>query len=158
MAHAMGCGLIAITSGDRELCWDAALAKGLPIYGLRDDLILTMTRLRAASVMSALAFGVFHCVKGKAFATMQLEDERQGVTWSGGPEDLSTAVILREGYEAQRLSGPAGEWRDRGNEGVVRLRMTAPSHQGGGLWSQPRFIMPGAQAMPKMGPQPGSQQ
>lgn len=149
MAHVMGCHLMAITSPARELCWDAALAKGLPIYGVRDELRLTMTRIRATSVLSALAFGVFDCRNGSDLSGLSIEDHREGVRWAGGPESMETAIVLREGYEIPQAPGPAGEWRDRGNEGVVRLRAQAGDAT---LWSQPRFIMPGAQGMPQGGP------
>jgi len=155
MAHAQGCGLLAIETGEGELCWDAALAKGLPIYGLRDELRMVCRRVAATSVLSALAFGVFDCRQGAELEAVQVHDDRNGVAWSGGPDDLQVSVILREGYEVHQANGPAGQWRDRGNEGVVRLRMTTPS--GAKLWSQPRFIMPGAQAMPQLNTLPESE-
>ena len=116
-------GLLAITDGSRELCWDAALAKGLPIYGLRDELRLSMTRLRAASVLSALAFGVFDCRNGADLNQVVIDDHREGVRWSGGPQQMETTVVLREGYEIPQAAGAQGEWRDRGS------RRSAPALQ-----------------------------
>ena len=145
MAHAMGCGLLAIDEPSRELCWDAALAKGLPIYGIRDELRLSLTRQRASSILSALAFGVFDCRNGTALDEVSVEDHREGVRWSGVPDSAQTVIVLREGYEIPQPPGAEGAWRDRGNEGVVRLRMRADDAC---LWSQPRFVMPGARGMP----------
>lgn len=140
MVHAQGCGLLAIDSPEREACWDAALAKGLPIYGVRDEIRCSCRRLSAASVFASLAFGNFTCRRG--LPHLSITDDRRSVSWQGGPDGLSTTVIIREGFEAATIAGGSGRWADRGSEGVVRLRQVADDGQ---LWSQPRFIMPAAQ-------------
>jgi hypothetical protein len=136
MAHAEGARLVSIDTADDEACWDAALSKGLPIYGLRGEIVASVRRATSIDLLGALAYGLFHCREGLV-ATV-ITEERSGVSWEI-PAAESVQVILRDGFEAASIPGPSGSWTDRGDEAVVRL---VASGSEGRLWTQPRFIMP----------------
>lgn len=138
MAHAQGCGLIAIDSPERELCWDAALGKGLPCYGVRDTLHLECPRATPQAALSALAFGLFTCHNG--WTGLQINEDRNGVSWSSEDgRSVQARVLVRDGFEMASMDGAQGSWRDRGDEGTVRLHISDGTHA---VWTQPRFIMP----------------
>ncbi|TVR43525.1 MAG: hypothetical protein EA402_09490 [Planctomycetota bacterium] len=138
MVHAQGCGLVAIDGPERLACWDEALAKGLPIYGLRDYLHLELNRPQPSAVLAALAFGNFSCRRG--LDQVVITEDRFGVSWQD-PEhrQLSVSAVLRQGFEAPLGAAAEGRWQDSGHEGVVRLYLC---HDAGEIWTQPRFIMP----------------
>ncbi|TVR13233.1 MAG: hypothetical protein EA401_07335 [Planctomycetota bacterium] len=138
MAHAQGCGVLAIDTAQRELCWDAALGKGLPCYGIRDMLRLDCTRPNPQAALSALAFGLYFCHDG--WPGVRITEDRQGISWAS--EDgcnLQARVLIRDGFEVACIEGPQGSWKDRGDEGTVRLHLSNGVHN---IWTQPRFIMP----------------
>jgi hypothetical protein len=134
---ASGVRLFAITSEADEQCWDAMLTHGQPIYGIRDTVACPVRQAHPAAIISALAYGTFTCEAGLSVAV--LDETRSGVSWEL-PENAETSVIVRDGFEADRITGHKGAWKDRGNENYVRLMMRSAS---GSAWTQPRFIAPG---------------
>ncbi len=131
---AEGVRLFAITRSDDEVCWDIALSAGQPIYGVRGTVACDLARPSPAAALAALAYGGFTCEEG--LSLVRLDEEPTGVRWTL-PTVGEAAVIVRGGYEAARIAGEAGEWRDRGGEGYVRVALTAAS---GRCWTQPRFV------------------
>lgn len=136
IAFAEGVRLFAIATAADEAAWDAMLSLGQPVYGVRGAIACACRTTHPGAVISALAYGTFTCEEGLPVAV--LDESRQGVKWSL-PQDADTAVIIRNGFEAGHIQGTAGEWRDRGSEGYVRLVMRSPT---GTAWTQPRFIAP----------------
>jgi hypothetical protein len=134
---ASGVRLFAIISEADEQCWDAMLTHGQPIYGVRDTVACPVRQAHPAAIISALAYGTFTCEAGLAVSV--LDETRTGVAWEL-PEIAETSVIVRDGFEAERISGKTGAWKDRGNESYVRLIMRS---ENGTAWTQPRFIAPG---------------
>ena len=61
--------------------------------------------------------------------------------WECARDEAEATVIIRGGHEAAHLRGAAGEWRDRGNEGYVRIALRAGADA---CWTQPRLIAPRA--------------
>lgn len=136
IAFAEGARLFAITTAADEAAWDAMLTLGQPVYGVRGTIACACRTAHPGAVISALAYGTFTCEEGLPVAV--LDESRQGVKWSL-PQDAETVVIIRNGFEAGHIKGTAGEWRDRGSEGYVRLVMRSSR---GTAWTQPRFIAP----------------
>lgn len=143
MALAQGVRLFGITTDADEACWDAALSAGLPVYGLRGGLRIDLGAARrrdATAALLALAYGLFTC--GEDLHPTMLEETRSGVAWRF-PQPVTTRVIVRDGFEADRHTGAAGAWRDRGTEGYVRLVFSRDDRC---CWSQPRLVMAGPTA------------
>ncbi|HEX3135408.1 MAG TPA: hypothetical protein VHX44_17725 [Planctomycetota bacterium] len=136
IAFSQGVRLFAIADAANEACWDAMLSLGQPVYGVRGIIACACRTAHPGAVISALAYGTFTCEEGLAVSV--LDESRQGVKWTL-PAAADTAVIVRDGFEAGRISGTTGEWQDRGSEGFVRLVMRSPV---GTAWTQPRFIAP----------------
>jgi len=134
IALADGVRLFAITRDADVACWDAALALGVPVYGVRGCLVADLVRARPANLLSALAYGGALSCDG--LEPEALLEDRQGVRWT-----LSAAgegvVIVRQGFEMARIAGREGQWIDRGNEGYVRVELHTAD---GACWTQPRFI------------------
>jgi hypothetical protein len=143
IGYAVGTRLFAIADEADEACWDAMLTLGQPIYGVRGTVVCEALRPQAASVLSALAYGQFVCEEG--LALKRLDEDRERVAWDAGREDAEATVLIRGGYEAARLRGASGEWRDRGSEGYVRVTIRSGA---GTCWTQPRLIMPKAPTKP----------
>jgi hypothetical protein len=143
IGYAVGTRLFAIAGEADEACWDAMLSLGQPIYGVRGTVVCEALRPQAASVLSSLAYGQFVCEEG--LALRRLDEDRERVAWDAGRADAEAAVVIRGGYEAARLRGATGEWRDRGNEGYVRVTIRSGTDA---CWTQPRLIMPKAGAKP----------
>lgn len=137
--YAEGCRLFGITTEADEASWDAMLTRARPVYGVRGLLACDALRPHPASVLSALQYGLFTCEEG--LSLRRLAEDRLGVAWDTGREDASTTVVIRDGYEAATIAGAAGEWKDRGSEGYVRLVVRAGLDA---CWTQPRLIAPGA--------------
>ena len=135
MPLAQGIHLLGIGSEADEACWDAALSQGIACYGLRGTVTAEVGRCDARALILALRFGCFTCHEG---FTLRLDEQRDGVSWSS-EQDGSVSVIVRGGFEAGQLSARAGEWRDTGSEGYVRL---VASGADGRCWTQPRLVMP----------------
>lgn len=133
---AEGVRLLAIADERDLLCWDRALTLGMPIYGVRGTLVCDLLRPTADNVLSALGFGAFRCEEG--LAPVELAEDPYGVRWRLAEAGEAT-VIVRGGFEAHRQRGVAGEWRDGGGEGYVRMEFSTAS---GRCWTQPRFIAP----------------
>lgn len=134
IAFTEGIRLFAIAEPADEACWDAMLSLARPVYGLRGTIACECLSLHPGALISALAYGNFVCEEG---LTLEAFDEhRIGVDWRAGV-DTEAAVIVRGGFEAARVSGRAVTWRDRGNEGYVRLVIRGG---GGAVWTQPRFV------------------
>jgi hypothetical protein len=138
IAYAEGARLIGIASEADEACWDAMLTAARPVYGVRGTLACEVMTPRATSVLSALAYGLFVAEEGLSLG--RLEEDRAHVAWDCGRAEAAATVLIREGFEAGRIAGAAGEWRDRGSEGYVRVVVRAG---GDACWTQPRFIAPG---------------
>jgi hypothetical protein len=136
IAFSQGVRLFAIAEAADEACWDAMLSLGQPVYGVRGTIACACRTAHPGAVISALAYGTFTCEEGLAVSV--LDESRQGVKWTL-PIAADTAVIVRDGFEAGRISGITGEWQDRGSEGFVRLVMRSSA---GTAWTQPRFIAP----------------
>ncbi len=131
---AEGVRLFAVADAADEACWDEALSAGQPIYGVRGSIACELARPSPAAALAALAYGAFTCEEG--LSPTLLDEDRTGVRWRfAAPVDAT--VIVRGGYEAARIPGASGEWRDRGGEGYVRVVFTG---EGGRCWSQPRFV------------------
>ncbi len=130
-----GVRLFSIASDADEACWDAMLSLGQPVYGVRGLIACEVLRPHPASVLSALAYGLFVCEEGARLVSL-LED-RAGVAWEVADAAAKATVVIRGGYEAAILTGASGSWKDRGNEGYVRVVVRAGE---GACWTQPRFI------------------
>jgi len=141
MPFADGVRLIGIGSEADEACWDAALTLARPVYGVRGLISCEVLRPHPASVLSALAYGVFVCEEGLTLS--ELQEDRRGVRWVSGRADAVAGVVIRDGYEAASLPGPAGQWRDLGSEGYVRVVVRAGNDA---CWTQPRFVAPSGAA------------
>jgi hypothetical protein len=133
---AEGVRLFAIADERDVPCWDRALTLGLPVYGVRGAVVCDLLRPTPENLLSALGYGAFHCAEG--LIPIELAEDPMGVRWRLS-ESGEAAVIVRGGFEAQRQRGVAGEWRDGGGEGYVRIEITTPK---GRCWTQPRFIAP----------------
>ncbi len=139
IALAEGVRLLAIDSDADEACWDAALACGLPVYGVRGVCVLDVARADPAAAILALGLGGFTCGDREL---AELTEDRVGTGWRVAGDDADAAVatvIVRGGFEAATIRGPAGAWRDRGDEGLVRVVVRTPT---GTCWTQPRFVAP----------------
>ncbi|MBA2481717.1 MAG: hypothetical protein H0V44_13725 [Planctomycetes bacterium] len=136
IAFAEGLRLFAIASEADEACWDTMLSLGQPVYGVRGTLACEVMRPRPASVLSALAYGLFTCEEG---LSLRLHEDRAGVAYEVDRDDAVGTVIIRNGFEATRLTGRRGEYRDLGTEAYVRLVVRAGTAV---CWTQPRFIAP----------------
>ena len=136
IGFALGVRLFAIADAADEACWDAMLSLGQPVYGVRGTIACACRTAHPGAVISALAYGTFTSEDGLAVAL--LDESREGVKWTL-PIAAETSVIVRDGFEAGRINGISGAWRDRGTEGYVRLIMRSVS---GSAWTQPRFIAP----------------
>jgi hypothetical protein len=89
------------------------------------------------ALLSALAYGLFTCEEGLSVSA--LREDRAGVAWEVDDDAAVATVVIRSGFEAARLAGRSGAWRDRGNEGYVRVTIRG---RAGACWTQPRFIAP----------------
>ncbi len=139
IALADGVRLIAIDNDVDEACWDAALACGMPVYGVRGVCALDVARADATSAILALGLGGFTCGDREL---AQLIEDRAGTRWrvAGADADAAVAtVVVRGGFEAAEIRGAEGTWVDRGDEGSVRVVVRTPS---GSCWTQPRFVAP----------------
>ena len=134
IALAEGMRLFAITTVADEACWDAMLSLGQPVYGLRGTVACDCRTTRPTAVISALAYGNFTCEEGLSLT--RLDETPQGIDYATAA-DSEAAVIIRGGFEAAKLSGRQGSWRDRGNEAYVRLVVRDGQ---GACWTQPRFV------------------
>jgi len=134
IALADGVRLFAITQEADLACWDAALALGVPVYGVRGCLVADLVRARPANLLSALAYGGALCCDG--LEPVALLEDRHGVRWTL-PVPGEGAVIVRQGFEIARIAGSEGQWIDRGNEGYIRMELRTAA---GNCWTQPRFI------------------
>jgi hypothetical protein len=132
-----GVRLFAIARPDDLACWDATLSRGQPTYGIRGTLACDVLTPRPAGVLSALAYGLFVCEEGLQLTAFA--EDRAGVSWTCADPAAEATVIVRGGYEAARLPGPTGAWKDLGNEAYVRLVIRTPT---GACFTQPRFIGP----------------
>jgi len=139
IALAEGVRLFALTTPADVVCWDAALALTMPVYGVAGTCVCELVRPRPANAISALAYGGFLACEGLV-PTSLLED-RTGVRWelpaSAAPAEAD--VIVRGGFSAAQTQGLTGSWTDQGNEGSVRVQFSGAD---GRCWTQPRFIMP----------------
>ncbi|MBA3707817.1 MAG: hypothetical protein H0W83_03225 [Planctomycetes bacterium] len=136
ISFADGLRLFAIGNEADEACWDAMLSLGQPVYGVRGILACDALRPHPASVLSALAYGLFTCEQGLRLA---LHEDRVGVAYECDRDDAVGTVIIRDGFEALRLTGRSGAYRDRGTEGYVRLVVRSGEDA---CSTQPRFIAP----------------
>ncbi len=149
--YADGVRLFSIVRPEDESCWDALLAYGQPVYGVRGIVSLEASTAHPAGVMSALAYGLFTCDEGLSLTG--LHEDRAGVAYACDHATTAT-VLIRHGFEAAELHGAADQqvrWLDRGNEAVVRLVITdAEGHR---CSTQPRFVVPqrGAEAKAETG-------
>jgi hypothetical protein len=136
IAFAQNVRMFAITTPEDEQTWDAMLSLGQPVYGVRGIVACACRTAHPGAVISALAYGTFTCEEG--LAVSKLDESRHGVSWEL-PVTAETTVVVRDGYEADRIVGTQGSWQDRGSEGYVRLVMRSAN---GTAWTQPRFIAP----------------
>jgi hypothetical protein len=134
IAFAEGIRLFAIAEPADEACWDAMLSLARPVYGLRGTVACDCRSLHPGALISALAYGNFVCEEGLTLE--RFDEQRSGVDWRAAG-DCEATVIIRGGFEAARVAGREGAWRDRGSEGYVRLVIRGG---GGALWTQPRFV------------------
>jgi len=137
MSFADGVRLVGIGSEEDEACWDVALTLARPVYALRGTIRCQVLQAHPASVLSALAYGVFTCEEGLRLSS--LREDRSGVSWACDRADAVANVIIRDGYEVATISGPTGSWKDSGKEGYVRVVVRAGDDA---CWTQPRFVAP----------------
>ena len=140
--YADGARLFAIATLADEACWDALLATGQPVYGIRGIASMELMRATAPAVISALAYGLFTCDEGLSLTG--LHEDRAGVAYACDRATAAT-VIIRGGFEAETLRGAPGAQvvrKDRGNEAVVRLVIS--DADGNRCSTQPRFVVPSA--------------
>lgn len=137
MALADGPRLLDIATPEDEACWDELLSLARPVYGVRGQLACEVLSPRPASVLSALAYGMFVCEEGLALE--RLLEDRVHVAWRVADPACRTSVIIRGGFEATTIVSAEGAWQDQGHEGYVRLVLRTA---GGACWTQPRFIAP----------------
>lgn len=138
--YAEGVRLFAISQPADEACWDALLAHGQPVYGVRGIVSIEVMTPHPAGVVSALAYGLFTCDEGLSLTG--LHEDRAGVAYACACATTAT-VLIRHGFEAAELRGEAHaqvRWLDRGNEAVVRLVITDAT--GNRCSTQPRFVVP----------------
>ncbi len=138
--YAEGVRLFSIVRPADEACWDALLAHGQPVYGVRGIVTVEVMTLHPAGVVSALAYGLFTCDEGLSLTG--LHEDRAGVAYACDRPTTAT-VLIRHGFEAAEIRGAADEqvrWLDRGNEAVVRLVIN--DADGNRCSTQPRFVVP----------------
>jgi hypothetical protein len=133
---AEGVRLLGVAGEGGLACWDRALTLGLPMYGVRGTVACDLVRPTPANVLGSLGFGAFTCEEGLVPA--ELSEDPHGVAWRL-PTPGEASVVVRGGFEAARIVGAAGSWRDAGSEGYVRIEFAAG---GGRCWTQPRFVAP----------------
>jgi len=131
-----GINLLGVCDDADEGCWDRALSRGIPCYGVCGDCHLPDARPRARSILAGLAYGNFLTGPGPV---PDLREDREGVSWSGAGRGAEVAVVVRGGFEASRIRGDEGSWRDRGSEAYVRLVFELDGRL---VRSQPRMVMP----------------
>jgi hypothetical protein len=132
-----GVRLFAISTPADVGCWDAALSRGLPVYGLRGTIAADVLTPRPTGVISALAYGLFLCEEGLRLT--HFNEDRAGLTWTCAESDAVATVVARGGFEIATIPGPTGSWQDLGNEAYVRVVVRRGD---GACWTQPRFISP----------------
>ncbi len=137
MAFAEGVRLMSIASAEDEACWDECLTHGRPVYGVRGRQACEILAPKPASLLSALAYGLFVCEEG--LEMRELHEDRTQVGWDTGRSETIASVVVRDGFEAARISGAQGRWVDQGRELYVRVVLRAGQD---GCWTQPRFIAP----------------
>ncbi len=138
IAAAEGVRLFAMADADDEACWDAMLALGQPVYGLRGRQRIDCAVLHPASAISSLAFGMYVCEDGMEVA--ELHEDRAGVRWRiAGTGPAEAQVIGRGGFPLATIAGTSGAYADTGREGVVRVVLARGS---GRAWTQPRLVAP----------------
>lgn len=140
IALAAGVRLFGFADEADLACWDAALAAGLPVFGVRGTVVTSAVRPDALAMLSALAYGNVLCEEG--LHLRRCDETPQGVDIAAD-EELEATVVIRGGFEAARLTGRELRWRDQGHEGSVRLVVRGPS---GTCWTQPRFVAPPGKA------------
>jgi hypothetical protein len=137
MSFADGVRLLAIESEEDEACWDVALTLARPVYGLRGAIRCQVLQPHPASVLSALAYGLFVCEESLSLSSLQ--EDRSGVSWQCERDDATASVIIRDGFEVASIPGRGGSWSDSGKEGYVRVVIRAGT---AACWTQPRFVAP----------------
>lgn len=134
-----GVRLFGVTSDADMRCWDAILSTGQPVYGVCGQTTLDVQSARATSALSALAYGLFTSDTGLSLTG--LHEDRAGVVYAC--DRATTAeVIIKGGFEGGELRGEANAqitWKDRGNEGYVRLAIQ--DADGNRCLTQPRFVV-----------------
>ncbi len=141
---AEGVRLFGIGTEPDVAAWDGLLALGQPVYGVRGRLTVDVLRPHPASILSALAYGLFTADEG--LLPDGLREDRTGITYQVD-RPTTASVVIRHGYEAAILRGAADQpvtWRDQGNELVVRLVIS--DGRGGTCWTQPRFVAAAAKS------------
>jgi hypothetical protein len=129
--HALGLrGVILTGAAADEAAWERLLAAGLPLWALSTFVAGT------GDVLSSLMYGNFICAQEEAALPIGWQEDREGIAWQDGPP---FELLDRHGFVLHAGTG-AGAWRDRGDEGLVRVRWRHPS--GALAWSQPRLIAP----------------
>ncbi len=136
MALAEGVRLVAVADPADEACWEALLATAVPVYGLRGVAVVDVLSAHPASVLSALAYGVFLACDG--LEPQSYDEDRSGMRWSTH-EPVQATVLAKGGFEVQTTTGCVGAYQDQGFEAYVRLQLRGPT---GVCLGQPRFIMP----------------
>ena len=143
IAFAEGVRLLDIRQDADVACWDAGLTLGLPLYGVRGELVVDVLNPHPASVLSSLAYGLFFCREVPQPSQGQLDaislDERRDGLRLELDRSADITVVVRGGFEAEQHAGNVFERADQGGEGYVRLHARSDSGQ---LWTQPRFIAP----------------
>lgn len=131
-----GARLFAVETEADLACWDALLALGQPVYGLRGTVVADVLSPHPASVLSSLAYGQFVCEDGLRIS--HLSEDRTGVVLEVDRESQLWAVI-RGGFETGGVTGTRLAWVDQGGEGSVRLVARAGEAM---ALTQPRFVAP----------------
>lgn len=137
IAFADGIRLIGIATPEDEACWDALLALGQPVYGVRGTVVIDAMSAHPASVISSLAYG--NCLACEGLEPVAFHEDRTSVSWDAGRDDAVATIIIKGGFEAQRIAAPTGSYTDQGHERTVRIVLRSGD---AACWTQPRMIAP----------------
>jgi hypothetical protein len=137
-------------AADATTLWDRLLSRGEHVFAFAGDDLLTLadptSRARAwievlapspdlDSLTSALRQGAFYASTGPGFRALSVDDRTIRVETS---EDDAIRFIGRGGRLLSTVDGKHAAYTVRGDEGYVRVELTA--QDGGRAWSQPFWL------------------
>ena len=102
IAFAEGVRLFAVQTEADLACWDAQLALGQPVYGVRGRVVADVLSNHPASVLSSLAYGQFVCEDG--LSVTSLTEDRTGAALTV-ERDAELCAVLAGGFETGHCRG-----------------------------------------------------